>query len=189
MTNAVGSGVACPGGPAWWKVGLATTVIFAAGVVTGGLLVAQLDRDREQAGRSSSARTGGRQVGPASYLPPPPEWPRRSSPELQRRMEERRAEYLGRVTRELDLRPEQRARIEQILRESQDEIRRVWESVQPELRRHLWEAQERIRRELTPEQRREFERLLRRESGRRAEGPPGSPEPPAHPGPPSRGGR
>ncbi|MDW8382561.1 MAG: hypothetical protein RMN51_10725 [Verrucomicrobiota bacterium] len=159
-----------PSGPAWWKVALATAVIFAAGVVTGGLLVAKVGASRTRSAarpdRAMALRPVGPEAVPPSLLPAPGEWPRRLGSDLQRRLEERRGEFLLRAARELKLRPEQRVRIEQIVRESQDRIRQLWESVQPDIRRELADAQERIRKELTPEQRRAFERLLRREPGR-----------------------
>jgi len=170
--------------PAWWKIALATAVIFAAGVVTGGVLVGRSLRHQARLARAHEPFRPPTESPAPPLLPPPAEWPRRPGPELQRRLEQRRTDFLLRAARELNLRPEQRARIEQIIRESQERIRELWDSVQPQIQRELAEARERIRQELTPEQRRAFERLLRRENGRRMEEPtPPGPSAPPGPGP------
>lgn len=162
--------------PAWWKIALATAIIFAAGVVTGGMVISKWTREHNRNLRLRAQVRPPADAPPPQFLPPPAEWTRRPAPELQLRLEQRRTEFLLRAARELDLRPEQRARIEQIIRESQERIRQLWESVQPEIRRELTETRERIRQELTPEQRRAFERLLRREPAGRAERPPPDPD-------------
>lgn len=171
-----------------WKIALATAVIFAAGVLTGGLLVGKTLRERPGRVRAGAPAAGAGPSLPNAGAPLPPPGPvlpplaesrHRVGPELQRRLEERRMEFLLRATRELNLSPEQRVRIEQHIRESQERIRRLWDSIQPQLRREMAEARERIQQELTPEQRRAFDRLLRRETGRRAGEP--EPVPPARP--------
>ena len=173
-----------------WKIAAAAVVIFAAGALTGGLLVGKTlgERERPARGRPEAPAVppspghGVPMEGPPVPPPGPPlsELRDRARPELQRRLEERRMEFLLRATRELKLTPEQRARIEEHISESQERIRRLWESVQPQLRQELAEARQRIQEELTPEQRRVFERLLRREPGRRI----GEPGPPRGAGPP-----
>ncbi|MCX7865539.1 hypothetical protein [Limisphaera sp. VF-2] len=178
-------------GAAAWKIALATAIIFAAGVLTGGLLVGKAVRERVGRFRAMGPAAAPGPTHPNAVAPAPPAAPilpplselrHRAGPELQRRLEERRMEFLLRATRELNLSPEQRARIEQHIRESQERIRQLWDSIQPQLRREVAEARERIQQELTPEQRRAFERLLRREPGRRAEEP-GAAPPPRPPGP------
>jgi len=178
-----------------WKIAAAAVVIFAAGALTGGLLVGRTLGERERPARvgpeapAVPPAPGHRLPMDGASVPPPgppvSELRHRAGPELQRRLEERRMEFLLRATRELKLTPEQRARIEQHIRESQERIRRLWDSVQPQLRQELAEARERIRQELTPEQRRVFEQLLRREPGRRL----AEPEPLWGPEPPVPGGR
>lgn len=128
-----------------WKVILATMVIFGAGVVTGGLLVRQSDRLTRPAGR---AQPGLRQ-GP--FLPIP------GTVGLLR------LEFLRRAQRELELTPEQRERIDRILKASQDRTRTLMEPVTPELRDELHRAKEEFRGVLDEQQRVRFDELLRQQ--------------------------
>jgi Spy/CpxP family protein refolding chaperone len=123
-----------------WKIILATVVIFGAGVITGGLLVDHASRAKAK----------------------PPR-------EFQVSLEQRRIEFLLNATRELKLSPEQRQRIEHLVRESQERTRKLWEQVGPEMRKELAEVREKIREELTPPQRKRFEELMKRQQLRRAE--------------------
>lgn len=88
---------------------------------------------------------------------------------VQLSLEQRRIEFLLNVTRELKLSPEQRERIERLIRESQERTRQLWERVGPQMRRELAEVKEKIREELTPPQRKRFEELMKRQQARRAE--------------------
>lgn len=141
-----------------WKIVLATVVIFGAGVITGGLLVTHADRAKL---RQIRARVAAAQ--PAQWTPPLREFPRRAEKELQLSLEQRRMEFLLNVTRELGLSPEQRERIERLIRESQERTRQLWERVGPQMRKELGEVKEKIREELTPEQRKRFEELMKRQ--------------------------
>ena len=147
-----------------WKVILATVVIFGAGVVTGGLLVSHSDRAKLRQLRAHLAT-----AQPAHWTPPLREFPRRAEKELQLSLEQRRMEFLLNVTRELRLSPEQRERIERLIRESQESTRKLWEQVGPQMRKELAEVKEKIREELTPPQRKRFEELMKRQQVRRPE--------------------
>jgi hypothetical protein len=157
-----------------WKIVLATAIIFAAGAVTGGLLVTHADRVklRQNRGRLSATQ-------PPQWTPPLREFPRRPEKELQVSLEQRRMEFLLSATRELKLSPEQRGRIEHLVRESQERTRQLWERVGPQIRRELAEVREKIREELTPQQRKRFEELMKRQQARRVEEAPLSPRPPS----------
>ena len=147
-----------------WKVILATVVIFGAGVVTGGLLVSHSDRAklRQLRGYLAAAQ-------PAHWTPPLREFPRRAEKELQLSLEQRRMDFLLNATRELKLSPEQRERIERLVRESQENTRKLWEQVGPQMRKELAEVKEKIREDLTPPQRKRFEELMKRQQVRRPE--------------------
>lgn len=128
-----------------WKVVLATVVIFAAGVLTGGL-------------------TARLQHRAADNLPPRPEaW---MLPRL---------EFLRRAQRELDLTDDQRRRIEAIFRESHERMRPVWQQAMPEMRAELARVRDQMREVLTPRQRDQFERLLQERGPRRRFEPVGRP--------------
>ena len=113
-----------------WKPIVAALVIFAAGVVTGGLTVRF----------ASPART---------VTKPEPPWPLN--------IRGARGALLERMQRELYLSPEQRQRIDQVLRESQDRTRQLWESIAPQAHAEQKRVRERIREELNPEQRTKFD--------------------------------
>jgi Spy/CpxP family protein refolding chaperone len=107
-----------------WKVILATMVIFAAGALTGALLVRLPAHPRQ---------------GPGGT----------------------RLEFLRRVERELDLTPEERERIEKILKESQEQTRKIMEPVSPALQAQMQKTKEEFRQALTPEQQGRFDQLLK----------------------------
>jgi Spy/CpxP family protein refolding chaperone len=124
-----------------WKVILATLVIFAAGVVTGSLTVKQSSRwlgwqHQHAAGEARPA------TGFAGGM---------------------RLDFLRRAQRELDLTPEQRQQIDQILKDSQEHTRKVMEPIAPELRQELHRTKEAFRAALTPEQRARFDDMLKRQ--------------------------
>ncbi len=138
------------------KVILATLVIFIAGLVTGAVLVRQ----------SSWVR---RAVRPPVTRPGGP-----GTPGIMR------VEFLRRLQRELDLSPEQKERIEKILKEGQEESRRIMEPVMPELRQQFSRTKDQFREVLTPEQRRKFDELVRHPQHsreKRRQGPQQSPLP------------
>jgi Spy/CpxP family protein refolding chaperone len=92
---------------------------------------------------------------------------------------------LKRLTRELDLRPEQRQQVETVLRETGQEFARLREEVDPRVREIRVRSREKIRAILTPEQQAKFEALEKewlrraerwhREGGRSKEGEPKRP--------------
>ena len=128
----------------YWKVILATMVIFGAGVITGGLLV----RETQVTKRPKQARPAAtnHQATVQNVTP----------------SQMQRLEFLVRANNELDLTPEQRVRIERVIREGQERTRQLWETIAPDVRKELQLVRERIKAELTPEQRRRFDELLRR---------------------------
>jgi hypothetical protein len=153
-----------------WKIVLATVVIFGTGVVTGGLLVSHAQRvNARQMRRITNALETWR-ARPAELLRSDRENPRPL-------LDQRRLEFVLSVQRQLKLTPEQRARIEQIVREGQEKTREITESIRPQLREHWAEVNRRIRAELTPAQRARFDELIKqRPWAQRGPGPgPGSP--------------
>ena len=75
---------------------------------------------------------------------------------------------LKRLTRELDLRPEQQQQVEAILRETGQEFARLREEIGPRMRDIRGRIREKIRAMLSPEQQAKFE-ALEKEWERRAE--------------------
>ena len=136
----------------FWKVILATMVIFGCGVLTGAFVTGQ--RPAETTAPPSLERPAQTQKPPAG-----PTW------QLQR------VEFLHRIEKNLELTAEQRARIEKIMRESQDRTKPLWDQIAPQMREELRRVREEIRAELTPEQQKKFESLLKK-SSRKDENPP-----------------
>jgi hypothetical protein len=114
-------------------------VIFGAGVVTGGLLVRRTAfiSQQQQQRPSAWARTNVVSAGG------------------------QRVDFLRRVQRELDLSPDQRNRVDRILRESQERSRKVMEPVSPLLREEMQRTREEFRAVLDPAQRAIFDELLK----------------------------
>ncbi len=138
-----------------WKIILATMVIFGTGVVTGGLLV-----HREHVRLPARPRPA---PVPRPVVTPP------STPGVMR------LEFLRRAQRELDLSPEQRERIDKLIKESQERTRRLMEPVMPDLQAELQRTRKEFLRELTPDQRKRFDELVKAQQRPRKPG-----TPPAH---------
>lgn len=131
-----------------WPVIAAAVLLFLSGLGTGWLL-----------------------ARPRGGVPPPHAG---GPPEVQfARMMEARLFAIRRLERELDLTPEQRERIEALVKETQGRTRQAWQDLQPRLRDEFRRLREDIRAVLTPEQRGQFEELLRRPRP----GPGGEPRP------------
>lgn len=164
----------------YWKVILATMVIFGAGVVTGGLLVRQSQKVRP--------------FPPAGLNQHPPT----AQPQRPASGSSSRLDFLRRIQPQLNLSPDQHQQIERVFVESQERTRKLMEPVTPQIREELQRAKDEFRQILTPRQQRVFDTLLKqqqqpRRDPRRQPGsgplPGGAPErPPLAPGqPPSQG--
>jgi Spy/CpxP family protein refolding chaperone len=127
-----------------WKPILAALVIFAAGVVTGGLTVT-LRQPQQKGSKNSQVR-----------IKQPALMPREGQlRELSRRMQS-----------ELELRPEQWERIETIIRESQERMKKLREEVGQKITEEFRGMRQKIRGELTPEQRKKFVDIMRQHDER-----------------------
>jgi hypothetical protein len=121
-----------------WKVILATVIIFAAGVITGGVLVNRVKRPEGPRPLPPFAR-------PQQELMPMPFIVRR--------------EFLDRMDRHLNLSREQYDRIAKIIQDSQERTRRIVGRVGPDIQDELRQVRRQIRTELTPDQARQFDEL------------------------------
>jgi Spy/CpxP family protein refolding chaperone len=129
-----------------WKAIFAALVIFGAGFVTGNVL----NRMTE-----SGKATG----GPAAARPGA-----RSSQQPLSLEQLRKVELMGRVQKDLDLTPEQHARIEKIISDSQERIRDLWDEVAPDIHDEYEDVKQKVCGALTPDQRKRFEDLMKKES-------------------------
>lgn len=71
---------------------------------------------------------------------------------------------MGRVQKDLDLTPEQRARIEKIIGDAQERIRDLWDQVAPDIRDEYEDVQKKLCGELTPEQSKLFIEMMKKQS-------------------------
>lgn len=113
-------------------------VIFATGVVTGGLLVHHIEA---QAPRAHRPATPAARPGQAAYAGV------------------MRLEFLRRAQHELDLTPDQQERIDKIIKDNQDRTRKLLEPVLQRTRQEFMDV-------LTPEQRTRFQELVKEQQQR-----------------------
>ena len=144
-----------------WKPILAALVIFAAGVVTGGLTV------QVRQPRPAPNNPGGN--APSKKMPAMPR--EAQLRELSRRMQA-----------ELNLAPEQRNSIETIVRDSQERMKAVRDEVGKKVGEEFREMLHKIRSELTPDQRKKFAEIMKQHDDRDKRD-----DRSAHPSPPAAG--
>lgn len=142
----------------YWKPILAAFVIFAAGVVTGGLTL----NLKQTATRARGDR-------------PPPGAPRAGWTAKPR--ENHLQELCDRMAKQLELTPTQQGRVEAIVRETHERVRVIVDEINPRTRAEFKQMEARIRSELTPQQIAKFDEMIRqRETWFRRGERPGSPE-------------
>ena len=139
----------------YWKVILATVLIFGAGVFTGGLLVNFVAHSHPKNLRHSAAVSGAR---PATNNAAPPHWAEIPPPRLAEKLGR---QFVQQLNDTLQLTPEQRGKIEKLIAEGQERNRQIWTNVAPKMRAVMQEVNQSIRAELTPEQLKAFEEMLK----------------------------
>ncbi len=130
-----------------WKVILAALVIFGAGFVTGNVA----NRISKAGKIPAAAPATAARAGTRSGQPP------LSLEQL------RKVELMGRVQKDLDLSPEQHARIEKIIEDSQGRIRDLWDQVAPDIHDEYDDVQKKVCQELTPDQKKTFDDLMKKQ--------------------------
>jgi hypothetical protein len=125
-----------------WKIILATIVIFCAGVITGGLLVDHVNHPRP----GNHRQTPNPHPGLDSMAPQPLIL---------------KTNFADRLDEAVHLTPEQREKIDKIIADGQQENRDLWKLVAPQFRTVLQDVRLRIRDVLTPEQQKEYEKLMK----------------------------
>ena len=129
-----------------WKIILATVVIFGCGVVTGGLLVNYVERAHAEIHRPAAAARRDRPGSPELPLPRP---------------QMLNQQFVEQLDVALHLTPDQRQKISKIIADGQERNHDLWKLVSPQFRGVMQEVRQRIRAVLTPEQRRQFEELMK----------------------------
>jgi Spy/CpxP family protein refolding chaperone len=131
-----------------WKAIFAAIVIFGAGIVAGGALVSRLHSNWLAPAHPASDPASTAQVPSPGGM---------------------RLEFLRRAQRDLDLTPEQRERIDKILKDSQERTRKLMEPIAPEFHAESKRAREEFRAVLTPQQQERFDQLVKLKHGPRDE--------------------
>ena len=135
-----------------WKIILATIVIFGCGVVTGGLLVNYVESARPEIHRGNAGLK--RERPDSAELPLP-------RPQMLNQ------QFVEQLDTALHLTPEQREKISKIIAAGQERNRDLWKLVSPQFHSVMQDVRQHIRSELTPEQRKQFEELMKQLSPRR----------------------
>ena len=148
----------------YWKVILATVVIFAAGVVTGGLLVNYVAHTHPRNLHRAPPPVAilPRTNSPASGDTNSPTLPRLTELLKPRLPELWSKEFVAHLNDALELTPEQRDKIQKIIAEGQELNHSIWTNNAAQMRKVMQDARQQIREELTPEQRKQFEDLMKR---------------------------
>ena len=134
----------------YWKVILATVVIFGAGVMTGGLLVNYVDHPRPGSHHASTS-------------PREPE-------DLVPRPDILKTNFVQRLDEAVHLTPEERGKIEKIIADGQQRNHDLWKLVSPQFHTVIQDVRRRVRDSLTPDQQKQFDNLVKRPPRR----PPGA---------------
>lgn len=121
-----------------WQIALATLVIYAAGIFTGGMLI-------KVTNSSTSPSNPAPQVAESKPGEQRPEPRSRRDGEFR----ERRNQFMDHMAKELSLTSEQRARVEAIIKEGQDRIRN---RIDPITKEEFERTHQAMLKELTPEQ-------------------------------------
>lgn len=131
----------------YWKVILATIVIFGAGVITGGLLVNHVNHPSHPF---------------IIHAPRPPGLPDENlPPELRPRL--LNTNFVQRLNDRLDLTPKQAEQIRKIITQAQQNTHDLWKLVAPQFQLLWRDTSEKIKVVLTPEQQWKFDQLLRQQ--------------------------
>jgi hypothetical protein len=145
----------------YWKVILATAVIFGAGVFTGGLLVQNVDHSRLRNWHRPTASTDARSQTNKVDATRPQEPVHPRQPEMFSR------QFVQQLDDALDLTPEQRDKISKIIADGQERNRQIWTNYVPQIYKVTQDVQQQIRTELTPDQLKQFETLMKPHPSRR----------------------
>ncbi len=130
----------------FWKVILATIVIYGAGVMTGGLLVNHVDRSRFRPAHRPDSPAAAVNANSPTNAPGQPA--SKSPPRLPEMLSK---QFLQRLDEELHLSADQHSAIQKIITDSQNLMRKT-----------ITDARLEIREQLTPEQRNQFDDLVKR---------------------------
>jgi len=134
-----------------WKVIFATVIIFGAGVISGGLLVNYADLSHEKSlppAQLPLEATNTTPAVPVNHSAKAATGSKLRLPEILSK------QFVDRLEVDLQLTLGQRAEVEKIIADSQDDMRKVVQDVRQD-------ARQKIREKLTPEQKKRFDDLFK----------------------------
>ena len=138
----------------FWKVILATVVIFGAGVFTGGLLVNQVQQPHPKSNHRPPANGEARETqirtNNLASLPRP------RTPDILG------TNFVQQLDNALQLTPDQRASIEKIIADGQERNHSIWTNNSAQMREVIQDVRHRVRETLTADQQKQFEVLMKR---------------------------
>lgn len=140
----------------YWKVILATVVIFGAGVFTGDLLVNCIDHPHSKNPHRLQPNGDTRPPENREHIetPLPPE------PPSVRQMNK---DFLKKLDDKLQLSSEQHSKIEKIIADGQERNHEIWRTnAGPLMRAVMMDVNRQIREQLSADQQKQFEELMRR---------------------------
>jgi len=131
----------------YWKIILASLVIFGAGVMTGGLVASHHPfRHHHEMANSPD----GREHSEHRDVPAPPLVAKRLN-----------KDFLQSLDDKLQLTPDQKDKIGKIIADGQEHNHQIWTNVAPQIRAEIQEVHRQIREQLAPEQREQFDDWLK----------------------------
>jgi hypothetical protein len=138
----------------YWKVILATVVIFGTGVFTGGLLINSVQHSHPK---------NNRRLPPIGDAHPPVEahtnnlaaLPRPRPPEILNN------KFVQQLDDALQLTPDQRIAIQKIITDGQERNHSIWTNNAAQMREVIQDVRHRVREELTADQQKQFEELMK----------------------------
>lgn len=134
-----------------WKIIIAAVLIFGAGVVTGGLLANHLNQSSPRRARpAAEALTNSLPQTVANAAK------RTNGPPMP---DQKRVDFLRKISGELNLSAEQKEHFEMILGESQDRLKKQWSA---KMHEEMNLTCDKIHAELTPQQWQKFQELTHR---------------------------
>jgi hypothetical protein len=153
----------------FWKVILATVVIFGTGVFTGGLLVNSIQHSHSRSIRPRPAASEAHESQPrtnnlASITRPP------RPPEILG------DKFVQQLDDALQLTPDQRASIQKIIADGQERNHSIWTNNSAQMREVIQDVRHHVREALNADQQKRFEVLMKPRPARRSS--PGTNAPP-----------
>jgi hypothetical protein len=141
-----------------WKIILAVVVIFGAGVITGGLLVNNVEPPRPKDIQHPAGELNPHpQANNRDHdQPDPQDFPKPHPPEMLSK------QFVQRLDKTLHFTPEQRVAIAKIVADGQERNHEIWTNVAPQFHKVLQDVRQQIREQLTPAQQKQFEELMKR---------------------------